>query len=371
MGVLSAVRCVRRKDAIMRAAVKNNNAAKTADIIRKYTENVIIRMSDFYPENVGGKEYCEVTKAVFAELLRFKAIDEDTDPILAAPDNTPTVIIKVNDFYPSTKSKEEYKEISRGEFEKMLAKLSEKEAENEKENIVTVRTMNFAPYIESDKEYEDIDWKTYVAVLRIKIAEDYKVTPESENNTTIEVRLSDFFPNDVFDREYNTIRFNIYAELLRMKALRDQRELLTENGNIRIKMSDFYPEYIGDDYVEVPPAVYEQLCIERRTERKYKIRDFRYLEKYGFDEVALGERQSVFESSAEDVTMRNIKYSKLYKALNSIDPLYARRMYLYIGLGMKVKEVAELEGVSHAAILKSVKKGLEEIRPLLSKSDFE
>ncbi|MCR5123254.1 MAG: hypothetical protein K6B74_12650, partial [Ruminococcus sp.] len=330
-----------------------------------------IRMSDFYPDNVGGQEFCEVTKAVFAELLRFKAIDEDADSIFDDPDNIPTVIIKVKDFYPSTNMKEEYKEISREEFEQMLAKRSEQEAEKENENTVTVRTKDFAPYIKSGKEYVDIDWKTYVAVLRIKSVEDYMVTPESENNTTIEIRLSDFFPNDTFDREYNNISFNIYAELLRMKVLREHRELLTENGNIRIKMSDFYPDYLGDDYAEVSPAVYEQLCIERRAERKNKIKDYRYLEKYGFDEIEIGERQSVFESSAEDSTFREIKYSGLYKALNSIDPLYARRMYLYVGLGMKVKDVAELEGVSHAAILKSVKKGLEEIRPLLFKSDFE
>ncbi len=354
-----------------KAEMNINTGAKAIDIIKKYSDNVIIRMSDFYPDSVGEQEFCVVNKEVFAELLRFKAIDDGIDPAMADMKNTSTVIIEVNDFYPDSKSKEQYREISREEFDRLIAEYKEKEESENRNDKVTVRVKSFVPYITATEDYADLEWKTYVAILRIKASEDYVFNPASERNTTITIRLADYFPNDTFDREYNDIGFDIYAELLKMKVLRDQRSLITESGNVRIKMADFYPDYIGDQYVEVSPAVYEQLCIERRAERKYAIRDFRYVERYGFDEIEVGERQSIYEESVEKKYFKSRKYSKLYEALNSIDPVYARRLYMHIGLGMKLIEVAELEGVTHVAIIKSIKKGLDEIRPLLSKSDFE
>lgn len=140
---------------------------------------------------------------------------------------------------------------------------------------------------------------------------------------------------------------------------------------VMIKLSDYYPEHTGDEHIEVSSEVYEQLCIERRREKMYERRDYLHSCKYGFDENIVGEIGKIYDESAEDTFFRNKKCVKLHEALRSIDPVYARRLYLYLGLGMKAREIAEIEGVSHAAIFKSVKKGLETIRPLLSKEDFE
>ena len=266
----------------MKNTVKNTGAAaKAIDIVNKYTNNVIIRMSEIYPENVGGQEYCVVSKKAYAELLRFKAIEEGTDPTAVDPENTLTVIINVKDFYPEQCDKDDFREISRDDFTRLLS--------------------------------------------------EYK------------------------------------AE----KTQNDQKSNLAKSEKIIIKMADFYPDYIGDSYAEVSLAVYEQLCIERRRERMYAIRDYRHLEKYGFDEIMIGEMQAVYESSAEDNFFRDKKYAKLYVALNSIDPVCARRLYMNVGLSMKAVEIGEIEGVSHAAILKSVKKALEEIRKMLNRRDFD
>ena len=88
--------------------IKANVTAASNSVVEKYTNNVIIRMSDFYPEAVGGQEYCMVTNEVYAELLRFKAIEEEADMEIITPENMPAVIIMVKDFYPDTKGGEEY-----------------------------------------------------------------------------------------------------------------------------------------------------------------------------------------------------------------------------------------------------------------------
>ena len=103
--------------------MKNSNrikgaAAKAIELENKYRNNIIIRMSDFYPENVGGQEYCVVSREVYIELLRFKAIDESLDPESIDPDRIPTVIIRIKDFYPS--SEDGYVEVSREIFNFMI-----------------------------------------------------------------------------------------------------------------------------------------------------------------------------------------------------------------------------------------------------------
>lgn len=142
-------------------------------------------------------------------------------------------------------------------------------------------------------------------------------------------------------------------------------------GKVMIKMSDYYPEHTGEEYIEVSSEVYEQLCIERRREKMYERRDYLHIFNCGFDENIVGEVYGIYGESAEDRLLGNIKRSKLYEALSLIDPVYAKRLYLYFGVGMKAREIAEIEGVSHAAVFKSVNKGLEALRPLLSKKDFE
>ena len=43
--------------------------------IKTNSETVVIRMSDFYPDNVGGKEFCEVSREVYEELMKNKRED--------------------------------------------------------------------------------------------------------------------------------------------------------------------------------------------------------------------------------------------------------------------------------------------------------
>ena len=368
MGVLSAVRCVRRKDAIMRAAVKNNNATKTADIIRKYTENVIIRMSDFYPENVGGQEYCEVTKAVYAELLKYKAIDEDADPAAVDPDNTPTVIVRAKDFYPRSGKKEEYREISRDEFTRLLKEYKPFTDEEEADDKITVRTRDFAPYIDSDAEYTDIDWKTYVTILRIKASEDFVVTPDTEKMATVKIKLRDFFPKVRLSREYNEVGLNIYEELLKMKERTDPEYVVPVGDKVKIKMNEFYPDYRGkEEYVEVSLAVYDYLMAEKLRAKRNDIQDYRYISGCEFDEIMMAEINGIYAESAEEAADRSDRERRLYSAIAALPQTLRRRIYLYYFGELTLTEIGKIEKVSASAIRQSLQTALRLLRGYMTK----
>ncbi|MBQ7071295.1 MAG: sigma-70 family RNA polymerase sigma factor [Ruminococcus sp.] len=97
---------------------KTGAAVKAINLENKYRNNFIIRMSDFYPENVGEQEFCEVSREVFIELLRFKAADEGFGLDTIDPDRTATLIIRIKDFYPA--SEDGYVEVSREVFNFMI-----------------------------------------------------------------------------------------------------------------------------------------------------------------------------------------------------------------------------------------------------------
>ena len=112
IGVLSVVQCVRRKDIIMKAAEMNKTINTGA---KKYTENVIIRMSSLYPDCVGGQEYCLLNKGTYAEMLKFEAQERVPGIVTLPLDSTPTVVIDFADFYPYSDRREAYREVSREE----------------------------------------------------------------------------------------------------------------------------------------------------------------------------------------------------------------------------------------------------------------
>ena len=441
---LSVVLCVRRKDTIMKKAVMSiNTGAKAIDIIKKYTDNVIIRVSDFYPDSVGGQEYCEITKPVFFELLKYKAMDEGIDPTTVDPDNTPTVIIRVKDFYPRSGKKEEYREVSREEFNILMAinmpyavgysdcgtsykvvvmtkdfypfLCSEKEyteldgktyemlvsfkaveesdtkvaAEPDKDGFhnrgndndnseydqtnaaeidgkITVRVRDFSPYIDSDDDYADIEWKTYVALLRIKACEEYIVTPDSDRDTTVKIRLRDFFPRVRLTKEYNEVSIFLYEELLRMKELSDPGYAVVNGDKVKIRLCDFYPEYHDEDeYTEVSRDVYNFLLDEKRRMKSSLRKQERYEYGWDIDYEKIGEMNGIYMDSAEDVFMENDLLRKVYAAMNQIKPELSRRYYLRYALGYSESKIAKMEKVSQPAVSMSIAKADKLIKEIL------
>ena len=198
----------------IRPFLKNTNA----DIVEKYTNNVIIRMGDFYPDTVGGQEYCMVSKDVYAELLRCKYIDEGVDIGMIDPDSTPTAIIEIKDFYPRSKSKEQYIEIRRDEFDKLMAYRAalefEKNSPDGNSDKVTVRTRDFYPFLCSSKEYTELERNTYETLLRYMTLSDHKNSADDhfcKPTAFVKVRVNDFYPDVAEEEIYNDIPVEIFG----------------------------------------------------------------------------------------------------------------------------------------------------------------
>ncbi len=173
-GVLSVVLCVRRKDIIMKASEMNkinNTGTKAINAVKKYTDNVIIRMSKLYPNCVGGQENCLLNKGTYAEMLKYEAADHAAGVMVLPLDSTPTVIINFADFYPATNGREEYREVSREEYNLLMALKMPYVVEYRDCGTsykVVVRTKDFYPFLCSEKEYTELDGKTYETLMSFK-----------------------------------------------------------------------------------------------------------------------------------------------------------------------------------------------------------
>ena len=351
--------CVRGKDAIMKAAEKNITAGAN-DIIRKYTKNAVIRMSDFYPDAVGGQEYCTVGREVYAELLRFKAVEEEAEGEIPTPESVPTVIIRVKDFYPHSRSGEEYREISRGKFDRLMAKLGGKTrneedegSEDEKGEKVVVRTKDFYPLLCSEKEYTELDRHTYELLLKYKASGEYEgniVTPFSEPTASVKVNVKSYFPDA--DTEENDVSIEIYEELLRYRAFEQEYKEAAKSDTVRIRVADFYPNNCCDEeYCDVSREVYEQLMNDKKEDHAIRVKDSRYLINYCFDEIQCGEEESKYTESNSSAILMTLWLRKIFR--QNREHLY-RRAVMYFVNGYSADVIAMLEGVSRRAVNKSI-----------------
>lgn len=69
----------------------------------------------------------------------------------------------------------------------------------------------------------------------------------------------------------------------------------------------------------------------------------------------------------EEEAMRHIQNEELYKALRSIPRKQAERIYAYYFMDMTLEEISCADGVSKAAVHKSIELGKKHLRKLLSK----
>lgn len=351
-----------------------NNIIKDTNV-KEAGRTYIIRMSDFYLENVGGQEFCEISREVYAELLRFKAIDEGVDPSTVDPDTTPTVIIKVGDFYPRSKDRAQYREISRDEYNNLVERKSALDKERGKTNIpsdsdkVTVRTKDFYPYLCSSKEYSELERSTYVRLLRFMITTDHTKRaddPFCKPTALVKIRIRDFFPDYGTGEEYNEIPVEIFMELLRfIGATGDKADKIKRKNTIRIKVSDFYPDNCCEaEHCEVSVAVYEQLIKDRYEDEAIRIDNLRHFEGYEFNELEIGERNGIYTDSSEKTIYYAILLRDLFKPYGEM--MY-RRAYMYFIEGCSVKGIAAAENISERA----VRKYLNKIKPIVKNAGTE
>ena len=92
----------------------------------------------------------------------------------------------------------------------------------------------------------------------------------------------------------------------------------------------------------------------------------RHIEHFEQTEQSLNRRAYYKAESVEDAVLRNIEYERLHRAISELPETQRRRLTLYYFRGLTYEQIAEMEGCSHPAVIKSVSAAIEKIRKILS-----
>ena len=130
-----------------------------------------------------------------------------------------------------------------------------------------------------------------------------------------------------------------------------------------INLKQYYPFCTEDTFVEVSDEIVEAFLLDKRAEAARERKMYRYKAFYsldcddGIENAAIGWAQP----SPEDYLMEKeaqAEYAellrRLYEALSSLPPTQARRVHARYMLGMKVKDIAAMEGITPSQAGKSI-----------------
>ncbi len=92
----------------------------------------------------------------------------------------------------------------------------------------------------------------------------------------------------------------------------------------------------------------------------------RHIEHFEQTEQSLNRRAYYKAESVEDAVLRNIEYERIHRAISELPETQRRRLTLYYFQGLTYEQIAEMEGCSHPAVIKSVSAAIKKIRKILS-----
>ena len=138
-----------------------------------------------------------------------------------------------------------------------------------------------------------------------------------------------------------------------------------------INLKQYYPFCKEDIFLEVSDEIVEAFLLDKRAEASRERKMFRYKAFYsldcndGIENAAIGWAQP----SPEDHLIEKEKLAeyeelirRLYEAISSLPPMQARRVHARYMLGMKVKDIAAMEGITPSQAGKSIHAALRRLR---------
>ena len=131
----------------------------------------------------------------------------------------------------------------------------------------------------------------------------------------------------------------------------------------KINLRDLYPDvYKTDLFVEVTEEVLETIRTAERAEAAYDRRMYRYKAQYSLDcdngiENAILLKPQTPEMALEEKQLRE----QLYATVMSLPDKQAKRIYARYYLGMRVDEIAAMEGVDPSRVRDSIRRGLKQL----------
>ena len=136
-------------------------------------------------------------------------------------------------------------------------------------------------------------------------------------------------------------------------------------------LKQYYPFCTEDTFVEVSDEIVEAFLLDKRAEAARERKMYRYKAFYsldcddGIENAAIGWAQP----SPEDYIVQKEEQAehaelirRLYEAISSLTPTQARRVHARYMLGMKVKDIAAMEGITPSQAGKSIHAALRRLR---------
>lgn len=147
-----------------------------------------------------------------------------------------------------------------------------------------------------------------------------------------------------------------------------------------INLNQYYPFCTEDIFVEVSDEIVEAFLLDKRAEAARERKMYRYKAFYsldcddGIEKAAIGWAQP----SPEELLMKKeveqeyqLTLARLDEAINHLSEIQARRIHARYMLGMKVIDIAAVEGVVPSCVGTSIKAGLKNIRKYFEKKKWE
>lgn len=119
--------------------------------------------------------------------------------------------------------------------------------------------------------------------------------------------------------------------------------------------------------MEIDKAVFDLLDRFELDDLSFLNEWDRHIEHSELTEASLQARAVAYMESVEITAYRTMRNEQLRRAIASLPKIQRRRLVLYYFDGLTYEEIAEKEGCTHPAIIKSVKAAISKIKKYFSK----
>ena len=131
----------------------------------------------------------------------------------------------------------------------------------------------------------------------------------------------------------------------------------------KVNLRELYPDvYKTDHFVEVTEDVLETIRSAERAEAAYDRRMYRYKAHYSLDCDNGIENAILMKPQTPEMLLEEKQFQEqVYAAVMKLPEKQAKRIYARYYLGMKVNEIAEVEGVDPSRVRDSIRRGLKQL----------
>lgn len=131
-------------------------------------------------------------------------------------------------------------------------------------------------------------------------------------------------------------------------------------------------------YIRFRDGVSAEHCLEISRElflalNQFELDDLSHLNKVDnhYEHISLSDeelntREAYQRETVEETAFRHIEHEKLYAAMKRLPEKQYRRLVLYYFGEFTYEQIAEMEGCSHPAIIKSIKSAIEALKKVFS-----